>query len=667
MSFRLKTVLGIAAIEFLMLAVLIVSSLNYIRTSNEDRIVEQAQTASRLLATMTADATVSLDIATLEELVYQAVSNPGIDYARVRLEDGTVISEEGPDDVLALPFKQDMSVADAHEDHRLDVWSPIVVAGKPFGRVELGMSTSGLKETVADAREWMLSVAGAEILVVAVFGLLLGQMLTRQLVRLQKAANRVANGEFGVQTEVRGEDELAQTAISFNIMSEFLQNYSHRLEEARALAEERRAAAEDRLYDAIESMPQGVAVLEHDLTVVHVNSALCTMFDFDQKLVREGANYRHLPALREMLEGHLLTPPPQREGENELSSGRMERHARPDRFRRWETKLSDGRIIQTTQETMRDGGIVLVETDVTDLFAAAEKNAKLERNLMQKQKLESLGTLAGGVAHEINTPAQFVGDNLSFLSDSIGDLFECIDGMSEDLKSCGKEDASKQRLQKADYDYLREEMPAAASQSIEGVGRIRDIIGAVKFYAHPGAIEKQKISLNEAVRNTAIVTRNQWKYVADLEEKLDQNLPDIVANDGQITQLLVNLIVNAADAIESGNEGDDDKTKQHGRIEIETETRGDRVALIVRDNGPGIPKEIRNRVFDPFFTTKPPGKGTGQGLTICRNIVCDKHDGTIEVTTPEGGGTEFVITLPCNTEAQKPSDRNDTPKETAVA
>ena len=224
MSFRLKTVLGIAAIEFLMLAVLIVSSLNYIRTSNEDRIVEQAQTASRLLATMTADATVSLDIATLEELVYQAVSNPGIDYARVRLEDGTVISEEGPEEILALPFTQDMTVADAHDDQRLDVWSPIIVAGKPFGRVELGMSTSGLKETVANAREWMLSVAGAEIALVAVFGLLLGQILTTQLVRLQKAADRVANGEFGVQTKVRGKDELAQTAISFNIMSEFLQN-----------------------------------------------------------------------------------------------------------------------------------------------------------------------------------------------------------------------------------------------------------------------------------------------------------------------------------------------------------------------------------------------------------------------------------------------------------
>jgi len=666
MSFRLKTVLGIAAIEFLMLAVLIVSSLNYIRSSNEDRIVEQAQTASRLLATMTADATVSLDIATLEELVYQAVSNPGIDYARVRLEDGTVISEEGPEEILALPFTQDMSVADAHDDQRLDVWSPIIVAGKPFGRVELGMSTSGLKETVANAREWMLSVAGAEIALVAVFGLLLGQILTTQLVRLQKAADRVANGEFGVQTEVRGKDELAQTAISFNIMSEFLLNYSHRLEEARAYAEERRAAAEARLFDAIESMPQGVVVLEPDLTVVHVNSALCKMFDFDRKLVTERTNYRHLPALREMLEGTLLASPQHPEDEVDGNTGRMERHAKPHHFRRWETRLPDGRIIQTTQETMRDGGIVLVESDVTDLVESAEKNRKLERDLMQKQKLESLGTLAGGVAHEINTPAQFVGDNLNFLSESIRDLFDCIDGMTEDLKTCGKEELGKQRLEKTDYDYLREEMPAAANQSIEGVGRIRDIISAVKFYAHPGAIEKQEMSLNDAVRNTAIVTRNQWKYVADLEEKLDQDLPDIVANDGQITQLLVNLIVNAADAIESGKNRESGEPKQPGRIEIETQNLGDRVALIVRDNGPGIPKDIRARIFDPFFTTKPPGKGTGQGLTICRNIVCDKHDGTLDVVTPAEGGTEFVITLPCNTATQGIAEGKNVPEETAV-
>lgn len=641
MSFRLKTVLGIAAIEVLLLAILIVSSLSYIRSSNEERIVEQAQTASRLLATMTADATVALDLATLQELVYQAVSNPGIDYARVRLEDGTVIAQDGPEAILALPFKRDMTVSDTEDDQRLDVWSPIIVAGRPFGRVELGMSTAGLEETIADAREWMLGVAGTEIALVAVFGLLLGQVLTSQLVRLQKAAEQVAKGDFGFQTEVRGNDELARTAVSFNTMSEFLRNYSHRLEEARVLAEQGREAAEARLYDAIESMPQGVAVLDRDLTVVYVNGALCEMFDFDRSSAKRGTKYRHIPALREMMEGEVILTDQTPASETGPVQGRMERHSRPGEFSRWETRLADGRIIQTTQETMRDGGIVLVESDVTDLFEAAEKNRRLERDLMQKQKLESLGTLAGGVAHEINTPAQFVGDNLNFLSESMGDLFDCIDGMRGDLVESGKEEEAKQRLKKADYDYLREEMPAAARQSIEGVGRIRDIISAVKFYAHPGAIEKRKIDLNEVIRNTAIVTRNQWKYVAELEEKLDENLPQIEANDGQITQLLVNLIVNAADAIESR------EAKTPGRIEIETAADGDRVKMIVRDNGPGIPSGIRARIFDPFFTTKPPGKGTGQGLTICRNIVCDKHDGTIDVHPAADGGTEFVIALPC--------------------
>ncbi len=660
MSFRLKTIIGIAAIEFLMLAVLVVSSLNYIRTSNEGRIVEQAQTTSRLLSTMTADATVSLDIATLDELVRQAVSNPGIDYARVRLENGTVISQAGPDAVLALPFKQDDTVADAADDQRLDVWSPIVVAGRPFGRVEIGMSIGGLTETVADAREWMLSIAATEIVLVAIFGLLLGQILTSQLVRLQKAAEQVASGDFGFKTVVKGRDELAQTAISFNIMSEFLQNYSHRLEEARTLAEERRALAEARLYDAIESMPQGVAILEPDLTIVHVNGALCAMFDFDRHKARPGTNYRHTPALRDMLEGTFIQLDQHSQSEAQTMQDRMERHARPGEFRRWETELPDGRIIQTTQGTMRDGGIILVESDVTDLFHAAEKNRRLERDLLQKQKLESLGTLAGGVAHEINTPAQFVGDNLNFLSATMRDLFDCIDGMSEDLKACGKEDVGQNRLKKADYDYLREEMPAAARQSIEGVGRIRDIIGAVKFYAHPGASEKQQINLNDVIRNTVIVTRNQWKYVAELEEKLDESLPRMVANDGQITQLLVNLIVNAADAIESAEK------KEPGLIEIETAAQDDRVVLTVRDNGPGIPKDIRARIFDPFFTTKPPGKGTGQGLTICRNIVCDKHDGTIEVHPRETGGTEFVITLPYAAPEKDVSDAENNSAETAV-
>lgn len=646
MSFRLKTVIGIAAIEFLMLAVLVISSINYITTSNEDRIVAQAQTASRLLATMTADATVALDIATLDELVYQAVSNPGIEYARVRLEDGTIVSQEGPIDILVLPFKQDSTIADTNDDHRLDVWSPIVVAGRPFGRVELGMSTTELKDTIADAREWMLGIAGAEIAIVAVFGLLLGQILTAQLVRLQKAAEQVAKGDFGYQTAVRGSDELAQTAISFNTMSEFLNTYAQRLEEARAEAEARRAAAEDRLYDAIESMPQGVAVLEADLTIVHVNDAFCAMFGLDRSKVRPGSNYRHLPVLQDVLEGELLQPDTEqaedsRSEEANAIVGRMERHANPGAYRRWETKLPDGRIIQTTQEKMRDGGIVLVESDVTNLFEAADKNRQLERDLMQKQKLESLGTLAGGVAHEINTPAQYVGDNLNFLSGSMKDLFDCIEGLCEDLKNCGKEEEVIRRLQKADYEYLLEEMPAAANQSLEGVGRIRDIISAVKFYAHPGATDKQQVNLNEVIRNTVIVTRNQWKYGSELDMKLDEDLPPIIANDGQMTQLLVNLIVNASDAIDSsGKDG-------LGRIEIETRSLDGSVELIIRDSGTGIPEDIRAKIFDPFFTTKPPGKGTGQGLTICRNIVCDKHDGTIDARPGKNGGTEFIVTLPC--------------------
>lgn len=659
MSFRLKIVLGIAAIEFLMLAILIVSSLHYIRTSNESRIVEQAQTASRLLATMTADATVSLDIAALDELVWQAVSNPGIDYARVRLEDGTVVAQEGPEQVLARPFRQDASVADAADDQRLDVWSPILVAGRPFGRVELGMSTAGLEQTVSDAREWMLGIAGAEIALVAVFGLLLGQVLTSQLVRLQKAADQVARGDFGVQTAVRGRDELAQTAISFNTMSAFLHNYAQRLEEARAEAEEGRAEAEARLYDAIESMPQGVAVLEPDLTVVHLNTAFCEMFDIAKDKAARGVNYRQLPALGEMLNGTLLDA-----GQNPVDGsapGRIERHARPADFHRWETKLADGRVIRTTQETMRDGGIVLVESDITDLFEAAETNSKLERDLLQKQKLESLGTLAGGVAHELNTPAQFVGDNLNFLSGSVADLFTCIDGMAEDLKSSGKEEQAAEHLRKADFEYLREEMPLAASQSIEGVGRIRDIISAVKFYAHPGAAEKQAMNLNDVVRNTALVTRNQWKYVAELHENLAPDLPSIVANEGQMTQLLVNLIVNASDAIESTGKD------ELGRIEIETKSAGDRVELMVRDSGPGVPEDIRQKVFDPFFTTKPPGKGSGQGLTICRNIVCDKHDGTIEVRTGPYGGTEFFIILPCNSLDGDNTDNEDGTVSSAVA
>ena len=190
MSFRLKTVLGIAGIEIILLSILIVSSLHYLRVSNEQQLLERARTTAKLVATMTSDAVVAMDIDRIDVLINQTIKNPGIDFVRVRLANGTVVSESGNPSALRALFAQDSSIASANRDGRLDVRHPINVGGKEFGRIEIGFGIGALDLILRDARQWMLSLAGLEIVLVGIFGLIFGRILTRQLVELQKGAQR---------------------------------------------------------------------------------------------------------------------------------------------------------------------------------------------------------------------------------------------------------------------------------------------------------------------------------------------------------------------------------------------------------------------------------------------------------------------------------------------
>lgn len=275
----------------------------------------------------------------------------------------------------------------------------------------------------------------------------------------------------------------------------------------------------------------------------------------------------------------------------------------------------------------------------------------LERELAQAQKLESIGHLAAGIAHEINTPTQFVGDNVHFLADSFADLHTVLARYRELLASaktgaCAPDliEACELELQRADLDYLTEEIPKAIMQSNEGVERIARIVRAMKDFAHPGSEEKVCVDLNKAIGSTVEVSRNEWKYVADLTTDLAPDLPLVPCLQGQFNQVILNLIVNAAHAI-----GDRIKsTGPKGIISIMSRRIDDRAEIRITDNGSGIPEDIRHKIFDPFFTTKEVGKGTGQGLAIARSVVVDKHRGTITVESQVGQGTTFIIRLPLN-------------------
>jgi len=284
------------------------------------------------------------------------------------------------------------------------------------------------------------------------------------------------------------------------------------------------------------------------------------------------------------------------------------------------------------------------------LLLDISERKRLETQLLQAQKLESIGQLAAGIAHEINTPAQYVGDNVRFLEDAFADLLELERSHCRLLAAaragepCGERVAETERIRdEVDVDYLEGEIPKAIAQALEGVARIAKIVRAMKDFSHPGAEDKEPVDVNRVIENTVTVSRNEWKYVAELVTELDPALPTVEGYAAELGQALLNLIVNAAHAIaEVVGDGGDGK----GCITIRTRAAHGAVEIRVADTGPGIPEAIRDRVFDPFFTTKDVGKGTGQGLAIARSVVVDKHGGSLELESEPGAGTTFIVRLP---------------------
>jgi signal transduction histidine kinase len=265
----------------------------------------------------------------------------------------------------------------------------------------------------------------------------------------------------------------------------------------------------------------------------------------------------------------------------------------------------------------------------TELLArvnAGRRITELQSQLTQSQKLESIGQLAAGIAHEINTPIQYIGDNLRFLQDSFHQLQEAMpaDKLDDNLR------------------FLIEEIPLSITQSLEGVNRVGSIVGAMKDFAHPGTNEKTPYDIHRIIDSTAIVAANEWKYVAMIEKEYDRSISEIPCLPSDLNQVMLNLIVNAAHAI-----ADVPKPPgQKGTISLRTRREDSHAIIEVADTGCGIKPEHRDRIFDPFFTSKGVGKGTGQGLTIAHNVIVTKHGGTIDFTSTVGQGTVFRIRLP---------------------
>lgn len=283
-----------------------------------------------------------------------------------------------------------------------------------------------------------------------------------------------------------------------------------------------------------------------------------------------------------------------------------------------------------------------LETTIEELRATQSK-------LLQAQKLEAIGALAAGVAHEINTPIQYVADNTNFLKEVLeahGEVAAAAEAIADAIRSGsdvdGALDAYERMCEEKDFSFLVEEAPLAIDQSLEGISRVAEIVLAMKEFAHPGSNEKVALDVNRAIRTTIEVSRNEWKYVADVELDLDESLPMVPALAGPLNQSFLVMVVNAAQAIaEVTGDGSGGK----GRISVTSRLAGDHVEIRFADTGPGVPEDVLPRIFDPFFTTKEVGTGSGQGLSIAWSVIIEQHGGEL-VYDDSGPGATFVIRLP---------------------
>ncbi len=519
---------------------------------------------------------------------------------------------------------------------------------------ELESSSERIRDLALGTVVLVVVLGGVLVVATAITSIWNARKLSQPITALAVAADEMANGDLERDLPVPGDDEIGHLTRAFNVMRNRLATSSAERKQAQTALRE----SHEYVKNIIGSMINSLIVVAPDDSIVTVNEATCKLLGYrEEELIGQPASLLFLEDEKE-------------EGQHDRTETIAFRKVLPVKGTMLRTLISvghvddvegwyaakDGRRIPMSfsGSVMRDRkgeiqGIVCVAQDSTE-------RKQLQCELAQAQKLESVGQLAAGIAHEINTPTQYVGDNTRFLKEAFGDI-NAVLNVFEKLLQAAKDSTVDERLvaeveatlQQADVEYLTEEIPQAIDQSLDGVDRVAKIVRAMKEFSHPGTVEKSPINLAEAIETTITVAHNEWKYVAEMVTRFDPELPQVSCLPGELNQVILNLIVNAAHAI--GDALGDDGT-QKGTITVGTRRDGEWAEIFVRDTGTGIPDDVRARIFDPFFTTKGVGKGTGQGLAIARSVVVDKHGGAIDCETEPGEGTIFIIRLPIDGERQ---------------
>ncbi|SIS99740.1 sensor histidine kinase [Neptunomonas antarctica] len=537
MSIRVKTIIGIACIEAVLLALLVMMTLDYLRTSNYDSFIKHASTTSALFAATTKDAVLSYDLASLESFVNEVLIHRDLLYARVLGPDGNVFAQAGQSEYLEQAFVADHHVESVSDDV-FDTFSEISEEGVIYGRVEIGLDTSNLTTIITEAENRSAVIAVIEMGLVALFSFLLGGYLTRQLKILSIAAKSITEGDLEINIPIKGRDEIANVAIAFNVMASSLKEASTRRDQ----------------YEA------------------------------------------ELQKLNRSLEGRVFSRSEQIQAKN------------------------------------------------IELEKANQNIKEAQLKLLHSEKMSSIGLLAAGVAHEINNPVGYVMSNLHSLKHYVQSYRSLIDEymLLTTLTDADKRQAQQLKIdqlcQQYDLDFMNEDLDFLIQESIEGTVRVSNIVKSLKEFSHIDTMNSYIMcNLNDCIKSALNMANNELKYHCDIQKDL-ADLPLTYCCSGQISQIVLNLIINAGHAIEG-----------HGSIYVRSRQDEKMLEISVSDTGKGIPENQIHKLFDPFFTTKAVGEGTGLGLSIAYGIA-KEHGGEILVESKVGKGSCFSLRIPLVTE-----------------
>lgn len=539
LSVRVKTMLGTAAIELVLLSALIWVALDFMLESANEALNKRATTTSQLFASATKDAVLSYDLASLETFATELLSNPDIRYVKVLDAEKQLLAFDGDESFMDTEFVADNDVS-LVKDEVFDASAKIVESEVEFGTVYIGIDIGSINQALAKIKQFIVGIAVFEMILVAFFSYILGIYLTTNLYRLRDSTIRITesvqSGDYNFELEtIRSKDELEQLSSAFTELSETLKT-----------EHERKQAAEGDL--------------------IELNNEL------EQKVVR-----------------------------------------RTEKLQSQNVELEQiNRALAETQE-----------------------------QLVQSEKMASVGQLAAGVAHEINNPIGFISSNVSTLKDYVDEYKQACNMVNSYLKETDQIKRNELRSElieyfaDSDFEFLNQDIEAIFQDSSNGLTRVAEIVGNLKQFSRADSTEMQNCDINECINTSLKMLNNETKYHCDIKTKLAK-VPNVSANIGKITQVITNLLLNSSQAI--------DKDKK-GMIRILTSATDDYVNIYINDTGKGIAEEVIDKIFDPFFTTKPVGEGTGLGLSICYDII-EEHGGSIRVNSSKTKGTTFSIALP---------------------